>query len=257
MSNPIGIATNIATGGMVGYQNGGFSTGAISGAADNALTGGKVNSEMRNLGNGLMDVAFGKKTPGTPDQVIDLASPTGRALQENALGKYGDVMNQDVGQLAGLQIDTQSKLARAQAGDQERLAKQMVAQRGLGGTSLGLNAIIGQKANLGNKLNDIAGQRPMLENQMRQQNLGFASQGINQILNEQGQSKVLKMGQQAQGRSGGLMAAALPIAGQVLGGMAGSGAFNGLVGGAGSTAAGYSAATTPFVGGGMGRNPYA
>lgn len=224
MSNPIGAVTNIATGGMVGYENGKFGKGEVLNLANKASGG-----EISKLGNGLMDVAFGKKTPGTPDEVIDMASPTGRALQETALGKYGEVMNQDVGQLANLQIDNQSRLARAGADDQERMAKQMVAQRGLGGTSLGLNAILGQKANLGNKLNDISGQRPMLENQMRQQNLGFASSGINQILNEQGQSKVLKMGQQAQGRSGGLVAAALPVAGQVLGGMAGSGAFNKFV----------------------------
>lgn len=222
MSNPIGAVTNIATGGIVGYENGKFGKGEVLNAANKASGG-----ELSKIGNGLMDVAFGKKTPGTPDEVIDLASPTGRALQEQAMNQYGQMLNQDTSAIAANQISQQENQARQNVADQEIRARQMVAQRGLGNTSMGMNAILGQSANLGNQLGAIRASAPGLANQLKQQNLGFASQGVNQILNEQGQSKVLKLGQQAQGRSGGLVAAALPIAGQVLGGMAGAGAFGG------------------------------
>lgn len=221
MGKALNVVTNVASGGMIGYGDQGFGKGeAIK--LGNKATGG----ELSKLGNGLMDIALGAKTPGTPDEVIDLGDPTGRAFQKQAIGQYGDMMTQDFGQMAANQTTNLENQARAGANDQEIRAKQMVAQRGLGGTSLGLNAILNQKAGLGDQIGAIRANQPMLKNQMSKDNLQFASGGINQILNEQGQSKVLKMGQQAQGRSGGLLGMAMPIAGQVAGGMAGSGAFN-------------------------------
>lgn len=168
----------------------------------------------------------GKKDPGTPDEVIDLADPAGRSLQSQAIGQYGDFLNKDVGQMARNQSALLEKQAKTGADDQERLARQMVTQRGLGNSSVGLNAILNQKRDLGDKLGSIRANQPMLENQMKQQNLTFATGGINSILNEQGQSKVLKMGQESKGRQGGL----LPIL------MGGAGAY---MGGPGGAQAGY------------------
>lgn len=221
VSNPIGAVTNMATGGMVGYSDGKFGRGAVLDAANKASGG-----ELSKIGNSIMDTAFGSKIPGTPDSVVDLGSAQGRALQEQALGQYGNLMNQDYSQLAKNQINQQENQARQGVADQETRARQMVAQRGLGNTSMGMNAILGQSAGLNNQIGAIRAQEPALAQQMKLQNLNASSQGVNQIMNEQGQSKVLKLGQQAQGRSGGLVGAALPIAGQVLGGMAGAGAFN-------------------------------
>lgn len=220
-TNPIGAVTNIGTMGLVGYDGKKFGRGVISEGANQA-SGGKISE----VGNQLADSLLGERTPGTPDEVIDMADPLGREHQRTAIGKFGEMLNQDVGQLSRIQTGQLEKQAMAGANDQERLAKQMVAQRGLGNSSVGLNAILNQKADLGNKIGSIRANQPMLENQMKQQNLQFASGGINQILNEQGQSKVLKMGQQAQGRSGGIVGALMPVAGSVLGGVAGSGGFN-------------------------------
>lgn len=225
MGKVLNVATNVATGGMLGVRNGGLSGGLIGGAIDRATTGGKIERGLRDVGNTVADIALGEKTPGTPDEVIDLASKQGRALQEQALGMYGQELGRDTSQIAAAQTAQQEMQARQNVADQETRARQMVAQRGLGNTAMGMNAILGQQANLGKDIGNIRAQAPGLAQQMRQQQLGFGSQGINQILNEQGQSKVLKLGQQAQGRSGGLLGMALPIAGQVLGGMAGAGAF--------------------------------
>jgi len=214
ISNPIGAATNLATGGLVGYDpaKGGVTWGVTAGAINKATDGG-----LSKVAGSIADIALGEKTPGTPDSVIDMASPQGRALQEKALGQYGSMLGQNTDALAANQIAQQEQQARQGVADQEMKARQLVAQRGLGGSAAGINAILGQQQGLGQQLGAIRAQQPGLAQQMKQQNLGFASQGVNQILNEQGQSKVLKMGQQAQGRSGGLLGMALPIAGQIAG----------------------------------------
>lgn len=182
-----------------------------------------LNFATKALGLGSAeDLLLGKKDPGTPDEVIDLASKQGRELQEGALGKFGDVLNQDTSQLARNQTALLEKQAVAGSQDQERLARQMVAQRGLGSSSVGLNAILNQRAGVTDKLGAIRANQPMLQNQMQQQNLGFATQGINSILGEQGQSKVLKLGQASKGRQGGLMPLIGGAAGAYFGGPAGA-----------------------------------
>ncbi len=171
----------------------------------------------------------GKETPATPNEVIDLASPKGREIQEGLLSRYGDAANQDVGAMAQRQTSILEEQARAGVGDQERLAQKMVAQRGLGGTSLGLNAILNQSKGLGDQLGTIRANQPMLQNQLGQQNLNFATSGINQILGEQGSSKALKMGTPAGPRTGGLAPLLGGAAGAYFGGPGGAQA--GMAGG--------------------------
>ena len=217
ISNPIGLVTNVATGGLAGYDSKkGFTRGVTLEAANQA-SGGAVSK----VGADLKDVMLGKKTPGTPDEVIDLASPQGRALQEQMLGQYGEMAGQDVAGMAATQTAQQEAQARQLAADQAKRAEQLVAQRGLGRTASGIGAILGQQRGLGKEISAIRANQPMLTQQMKQQNLGFASSGINQILNEQGQSKVLKMGQQAGPRGGGLLPLLGGAAGAYFGGTAG------------------------------------
>jgi len=189
----------------------------VPGMALNKLTGGKLDKNPFGL-------LMGEKSAATPNEVIDMASPQGRAFQEQALGQYGKFLGEDVSGLARAQSANLENMARSGAADQEMRARQMVAQRGLGGTSLGLNAILGQSAQLGNQIGAIRAQSPELERQMRQQNLNFATGGINQILGEQGQSRVLKMGQAAGPRTGGLA----PLIGAGLGGLLGGPAGAGI-----------------------------
>lgn len=217
MGSVINAATNVATGGRVGYSDGKFGKGEAIKLGDKA-TGGALSK----FGNGLKDTFLGKKDPGTPDEVIDLGDPTGRAFQNQAIGKFGGMIEQDFGQMAENQSVNLENQARAGANDQEIRARQMVAQRGLGGTSLGLSAILNQKAGLSDQIGAIRANKPMLENQMTRENLQLASGGINQILNEQGQSKVLKMGQASKGRQGGLMPLIGAGVGAYLGGPAGA-----------------------------------
>jgi hypothetical protein len=170
----------------------------------------------------VTDLFLGKKDPGTPDKIVDPADPTARWHQGKALDSYGQMLNKDMGQMSRTQTAQMENQARAGADDQERIARQMVAQRGLGNSSVGLNAVLNQKAGLSEKLGDIRANQPLLEHQMNQQNLQFASGGINSILNEQGQSKVFQQGQASQGRQGGLMPLLGAGAGAYLGGAQGA-----------------------------------
>lgn len=165
------------------------------------------------------DLLFGKKTPGTADEIIDLASAHGRSLQEQALGEYGSMLKQDTSDLARREIVQKENQARAGAEDQLRKANQLVAQRGMGGSASGINALLNSNRDIGDRIGDIRSQQPALERNLKQQNLSFASGGINSILNEQGQSRIFKQGQQAQGRGGGLVGALAPMAGTIAGGM--------------------------------------
>ena len=221
MGKVLNVATNVATGGLMGFDKG-FTTGVVSGAADKALLGGKIGSTAEKAQSGIFDTIMGKKTPGTPDSVIDLASPTGRALQEQLLGQYGETLGQDTSGMAAQQVASQEAQARQLAKDQEMRAGQLVAQRGMGGTASGIGQILGQQRGLGEQVSAIRAQQPALAQQMKQQNLNFATSGINQILNEQGQSRALKMGQAATGRQGGLLPLIGGAAGAYLGGPAGA-----------------------------------
>lgn len=226
MGKAVNVVTNLATGGMVGYDpSKGGVTGGIVGKGLDKLAGG----EIKGVFNDLKDVALGKETAATPNEVIDMASPEGRKLQEQLLGQYGQGIGKDVSGIAQQQVTAQENQIMQNAADQKMRAEQLVAQRGLGRTASGIGAILNQQRGVADQVGAVRAQLPGLQEQMRQQNLNFASSGINQVLNEQGQSKVLKMGQAARPSNGGLLAAAAPIAGSILGGMAGSGAFNKLV----------------------------
>lgn len=193
------------------------------------VVGKPLESLIGKVTNPLVDTLVGVDQAATPNEIIDMASPEGRTLQDQLLGKFGQGIGTDTSQIAKNQITAQENQIMQNAADQRTRAEQLVAQRGLGRTASGIGAILNQQRGVADQIGAVRSQLPGLQEQMRQQNLNFASSGINQILNEQGQSKVLKMGQAARPSNGGLLAAAAPIAGSILGGMAGSGAFNKLV----------------------------
>lgn len=144
----------------------------------------------------LGDMLLGQKDPGVAAQTIDLASPEGRDLQSKLLKEYGKT----IGQGADAEVSAMEAQARQNVADQERRAAQLVAQRGMGGTASGINAILNQKKGLNDQIAAIRAQAPGLA----RQNLNFATSGINQILGEQGSSKIYSAGTPSQGRTGGL-----------------------------------------------------
>lgn len=215
-------SANFATGGLVGVKDGKLGSGMVTNAVGAGGVADKALAPINKGLGGIGDAILGKKDPGTSDEVIDLADPYGRSLQNTALGEYGKYLNQDAGGMARTQTDNLNRQVRQDAEDQTRLAKQMVAQRGLGRSSLGLSAILGQSAGVGEKIGINNANEGLLKNQIGQQNLNFATGGINQILGEQGTSKIFKQGQASQGRQGGLAPLIGTAAGAYFGGPAGA-----------------------------------
>lgn len=218
VTNPVGAITNIGTFGQVGFDpEKGFTRGVVLEAANQA-SGGKLSD----IGNSLKGTLLGEKTPSTPDEVIDLADPRGRQFQSALIDKFGAEALTDSGQVARSQIAAQEAQALQNVKDQEMRARQLVAQRGMGRTASGISTILNQSRDIGDQVARIRAQQPGLERQLRQENLGFGSSGINQILNEQGQSKILKTGQQAGPRTGGLLPLVTAGIGGLLGGAPGA-----------------------------------
>ena len=94
----------------------------------------------------LKDVLLGEKDPGTPDEVIDLASAKGRGIQDNLLDKYSGIANQNADQLAEQQVTAQENQILRNSQDNQMRAQQMAAQRGIGGSTMGMQSLLNNQA---------------------------------------------------------------------------------------------------------------
>lgn len=157
---------------------------------------------------GMGDLLMGKKDKGTPDSYVPLD-----ATQVRALGKYNNLLEQDTDAMAKNMVTRQEGQVRAGAADAERKAKELVAQRGLGNSSVGLNAILGANRDTGEKLNAVRAQLPQMQYDLKTRNLDTATGGIQNILT----NRIFKQGREGGGRTGGLM----PLLGAGIGGALG------------------------------------
>lgn len=193
-------------------------------------------------GGGLIgqgkDLLFGKKEAGTAGGFVssDLS-----AEQNAALGQYNKLLDTDTQTLANSQINAQTTGlrraaevqeagARQAAQDAQMNAQKMVAQRGLGNSSVGLNAVLNQSRGLSEKIGDIRAnefsqraqieaQQPMLAYNLKTQNLATATGGINNILGTR--ERFYQQGT-AGGRKGGLAPLVGAAAGAYFGGPQGA-----------------------------------
>jgi hypothetical protein len=156
-----------------------------------------VGKPVSKVANFSSDLVFGAKSPGTWDKNIDVVSGKGREIQEKALGQYGEELGVNTNAIAQNQIAQQENQARQGAIDLESRARQMVAQRGLGNTAMGMNAMLGGQRDLANQIGGIRAGAPELERALRQRQLGFVSGGVNDILSQQSGSKIFMPGQQS------------------------------------------------------------
>lgn len=183
-----------------------------------AIPGGKALATMVDPMNfsgagsdGIKNLLLGKKDPGAKDGYAELDP-----LQRVALGKYGEALNQNTDQLAKNAVAKQENLIRGGAQDAERKASQLIAQRGLGNSSVGMNALINSTKDMGDKLSATRAGLPQLQYDMKMNNLDRAAGGITNILSSRD-----KVYGRAAGRVGGLA----PLIGMGIGG-----AFGGLGG---------------------------
>ena len=174
------------------------------------------------------DALAGKQDPGVAAQQINTLSPQAQTASSNMIGKFDNMANQDFGQMASNQTQANMNAARQASADTGMKAQQMVAQRGLGGSSLGLSAILGGQQNLNDQLGQIQANQPMLQNQMTRENLQASGQGMQGMIGAQNQGQIYQQAQASKGRQGGLMGAVGGVIGGIYGGPMGASAGMGI-----------------------------
>jgi len=180
------------------------------------LIGKPVAGIVSKVTDPLNESLLGTPVAATPNEIIDMSSPTGRAAQEQLIAQYSKGIGADMSGIAQQQSAAQENQIMQNAADQTMRAEQLVAQRGLGRTASGIGAILNQQKGVNDLISANRAALPGLQEQLRRDSLNFATGGINQILGEQGQSKALKFGEVAT-RSGGLA----PLVGAAVGGKLG------------------------------------
>jgi hypothetical protein len=200
----------------------------------NEVTGGGIWGEGSNV-LGLGDVLRGKKDPGQADKWLDLDPSlrrnveAGRQQQLEGINLYGDELKRlkgvDPEKLANVVQAKQEKQLIGQGADQKRRAQQLVAQRGLNRSSVGLNAMLNTDRATQEKIGKARAEKPLLQEKIAQQrmgSIGSAQQGINQSLGAQGAQRDFVQGRTGGQRSGGLLGLAGGLAGAYYGGPEGA-----------------------------------
>lgn len=225
----------------------GVSTFGMSEVANEATGGGIFEGgEKGRLSSLIKDPLFGKKDPGRPDRMVELdpslrqTVEQGRAGQQQGLGLYTDELTR----LKGTSPEALSQIvqARTEKGiigegkDAQRRAQQLVAQRGLNKSSVGLNAMLQAGSKTGEQIQTSRANQPLMQEQIASQRMGQVGQatgGINQVLNAQGAQRDLIQGRQGGQRSGGLLGLIGGAAGAYAAGSSGGDPFKGFQAGQG------------------------
>lgn len=148
----------------------------------------------------------------------------GLDMQEGALKQLGDTKG-----LASAEIAQRERGARATGEDQAMKARQMVAQRGLGGSSIGLALESGANRRASENIENIRAQRGAMERGFAQESLAAGRGAFQQM----GPIRMNKLKVKQQGLGGKLLGAAGTAAGAMLTGGSPMGAkIGGSIGGA-------------------------
>jgi hypothetical protein len=192
--------------------------GNLMGVADlgiQGLTAGQVNTngfkdgELAGVAKDLGGMLGLNDEKGQDSKYIDLdpglkrVTDSARLGQESAIGKYKDLMGQNTNQIAENEIAGMENQARTMSGDVQRKATDLVSQRGLGNSSVGLNAIINSTRGLNDQIGGIRAKLPGLQRGLAMENLNTSTQGLNSILGAQGAQRAYQQG--TEGTKGSLL----------------------------------------------------
>jgi hypothetical protein len=83
---------------------------------------------------------------------VNAAGKTGLGLLTSGASKLNDIYNQDPSNVVNSQIEIENKLMRGAADDATRRTRDLIAQRGLGSSSIGLGQEVNQHKTLLDKL---------------------------------------------------------------------------------------------------------
>jgi hypothetical protein len=175
---------------------------------------------------GLKDLLLGKSSPGKAGYFTDLDP-----MQQGALDTYNEELSRlrtagpmKVDQIARAEIANQERLAKQGIADTEKRAQSLIAQRGLNRSSAGISSLLGIRSNLGNQLNAIRAQQPAMMRNLQNEDINSRinrltnlSGGMNNILS----TRMYNAPVAATGRQGGILPLLTGGAGAILGSKAG------------------------------------
>lgn len=161
---------------------------------------------------GLSDILLGKKQ-GTipPDQIANMI----RATQMKGISELNQALSAPVGQVVGAQAARESKGILSAAQDARRRAQQLMAQRGLAGSSIGLGQERSITQQAGEQLGALQASLPERIRQMQLSN-AQARIGVGGLGTTQGIRFAPEQGQRTGGFLG-IASALAPLAGQAAG----------------------------------------
>lgn len=165
------------------------------------------------------DVFLGKKDKGTFDQFSKLSEQQ-QKLQDFYNKQLIDAQNISPEATVQAQLNNEERAIRAGAGDNVRQAQSLVSQRGLGNSSVGLNALLSAGRGLGDKIIQSRAQAPMLIQQGQNDRLNRMMGITDKIGGIESQRAYFK-GAEGTGRGGGMLGNAMQAAGTFFGGMYG------------------------------------
>lgn len=227
--------------GRVGVGIGTFGLSEVA----NEATGGGLWGEGSTF-TGLGDVVRGKKDKGVPDKFLEL-DPSLRAIVEQGRRGQGQGLSlyskelERLGKLdpkktAELMQTKGVKAIKGASEDEKRRAQQLVAQRGLNRSSIGLNTMLNADRRAGEKIAELKSNAPLMEEKARRDrmsSIGGATTGINQVLASPGQQRDFIQGRTGGTRSGGLLGLLGGAAGAYAAGQAGGNPYQGFRAGQG------------------------
>lgn len=192
-------------------------SGGIGGAIKGAVLGPMGATTLGGLGaaksSGVSDLLFGKEAKAQKSGYLPLDQ-----TQVKALGKYNTLMDTDTKNLAEGQVNRNEAAIRTGGDDATRQAQSLVAQRGLGNSSVGINAILNQKRDMGEKIASNRALLPSLQYDMNLKNLNASTDGIQSILG----SRIYQQGNPGGQKQGGIAGLLGAGAGALYGGPQGA-----------------------------------
>lgn len=175
------------------------------------------------------DKLFGEKDMGVADRFVPLDKETqltqdmAKQIQRRGLTRLEEMSGPEFAKSqSGLEKTVSDQLIRTGANDERRRLGDLVAQRGLQNSSVGLGQQLQIDKDLGSRIRASDIQQRMRENELNQQGLASLFQQAGGVIQTPGAQQAFIQGREGSGlRTGGLFGALAPLGGAAVGGYMG------------------------------------
>lgn len=191
------------------------------------LSGGMLRRQGRKVGSIVDEAIMGKKDPGygpgriSLDPEVEAARNRNLAYQKTAMERLAGATAGSPEAEAEAQASREIASEKATTEDASKRLQQLIAQRGIGGTSMGLTSQVAQEKSAQDRIAEIKASIPERIRALKLQNAQLLLGASNQSLATPGIQGEAFAGQEAS-RKGGLLPLAGMAAGAYFGGAQGA-----------------------------------